>query len=65
MILINNHNKNFNLQLKLDISYEHETINILVILYNHLNNKKQMKFFPGADFSKALKQYKEWEQLIF
>lgn len=65
MILINNHTDNFNLQLKLDISYEHENITVLVILYNYLNNKKHMRTFPAADFQKALKQYKEWEQLLF
>lgn len=58
-------NENFKLSLKLDINYEIKYIEILVILDNTKNNKRQMKIFHGNEFEKALNQYKLWEQFIF
>ena len=65
MVLKTINNENFNLSMKLDINYELEYINILVILDNLQNNKRQMKLFHGNEFKEALKQYNYWETFIF
>lgn len=58
-------NDNFKLSIKLDINYELEYIEILVILDNMLNNKRQMRMFHGNEFKEALQQYKQWETFMF
>lgn len=65
MILRVNNNDNFNLSLKLIINYELECIEILVILDNKLNKKRQMKQYHANEFKEALLQYKLWETFIF
>lgn len=65
MILKTKNNEHFNLSLKLDINYECEYIDILVILDNIKNSHRQMETFRGNEFTKALTQYKQWEQFIF
>ena len=65
MILKVNSNPNFTLTLKLDINYELETINILVILQNITNGKKEMQCFHGSELKKALARYRQYEQFIF
>ena len=65
MILKTKNNDNFKLTMKLEINYNLEYIEILVILDNLQNNKRQMKIFKANDFTAALTQYKQWEQFIF
>lgn len=65
MVLRTINNENFNLSIKLDINYKLEYIDILVILDNLQNNKRQMKLFHGNEFKEALNQYKLWENFIF
>lgn len=65
MVLKTNNNENFKLSMQLDINYELEYIEILVILDNMLNKKRQMRIFHGNEFKEALNQYKLWEQFIF
>lgn len=65
MILKTVNNENFKLSMKLDINYKLEYIDILVILDNLQNNKRQMKLFHGNEFKEALNQYKLWETFIF
>ena len=65
MILKTNNNENFNLSIKLDINYDLKYIDILVILDNLQNNKRQTRVFHGNEFDEALKQYKLWETFIF
>lgn len=65
MVLRTINNENFKLSIKLDINYKLEYIDILVILDNLQNNKRQMKLFHGNEFKEALNQYKLWENFIF
>ena len=65
MILKTKNNDNFKLTMKLEINYNLEYIEILVILDNLQNNKRQMKIFKANDFKDALSQYKQWELFIF
>ena len=65
MILKTTNNENFNLSMKLDINYDLEYIDILVILDNLQNKKRQMKLFHGNEFKDALNQYKLWKTFIF
>lgn len=65
MILKTVNNENFTLTLKLDVNYELKYIEILVILDNTINHKRQMKMYHGNEFDKALNQYKLCEQFIF
>ena len=65
MILRVNSNPNFKLELKLDIDYELKQINILVILDNLKNHKREMKLFKGNQLEEAMTQYKLWEEFIF
>lgn len=65
MILKVNSNPNFTLTLKLDIDYEIEAINILVILQNIKNGKKEMHCYHAGDFKKALARYRQYEEFIF
>lgn len=65
MILKVNSNPNFKLVLKLDIDYELKQINILVILDNLKNHKREMKPFKGNQLEEAMTQYKLWEEFIF
>lgn len=65
MILKVNSNPNFTLTLKLDIDYEIEAINILVILQNTKNGKKEMNCYHGGELKKALARYSQYEQFIF
>ena len=58
-------NDNFKLSMKLDINYDLEYIEILVILDNLVNNKRQMRLFHGNKFKEAMSQYKHWETFIF
>ena len=58
-------NENFNLSMKLDINYELGYIDILVILDNLQNKKRQMKLFHGNEFKNALNQYEQWKTFIF
>lgn len=64
MTLKVNSNPNFKLELKLDINYELEYINVLVELYNIKNHRVQLKQFH-TDFKAALEQYRRWEEFIF
>ena len=65
MVLKTINNENFKLSMQLDINYELEYIEILVILDNMLNKKRQMRMFHGNEFKEAMKQYKQWETFIF
>lgn len=65
MVLKTVNNDNFKLSMQLDINYELEYINILVILDNLQNKKRQMRHFHGNEFKEALNQYKHWETFIF
>ena len=58
-------NENFSLSIKLDINYELGYIDILVILDNLQNKKRQMKLFHGNEFKSALTQYEQWKTFIF
>ena len=65
MTIKTKNNDNFTLSMKLDINYDLGYIDILVILFNRGNMKKDMRLFHGNEFDKALQQYKLWEQFIF
>lgn len=65
MTLKVNSNPNFILSLKLNIDYELKNIDILVILDNIKNNKRDMKTFKGNELDKALQQYNHYEEFIF
>ena len=58
-------NENFNLSMKLDINYDLKYINILIILDNLQNKKREMKIFKGNQLEEAMTQYKLWEEFIF
>lgn len=64
MVLKTNSNPNFKLELKLDVNYELEYINVLVELMNLKNRRVQLKQFH-TDFKSALEQYRQWEEFVF
>ena len=64
MILKINSNPTFTLTLKLDVNYDLEYVEFLVILDNKTKNRRDMRQFHGDEFKKALKQYKEWEDML-
>lgn len=65
MILKVNNNDNFNLSLKLQIDYDNEYIEFLVILDNKINHMRKMDIFRADGFKKALQKFREYEQFIF
>ena len=64
MILKVNDNENFNLSLKLNVNYDMGYVEFYVILYNKINNRKQMKVFDANEFDKALKHYEQQEKMF-
>jgi hypothetical protein len=65
MILKTNSNPNFILSLQLNIDYDLKNIDILVILDNIKNHKREMQVFRGNELEKALQQYNHYEEFIF
>lgn len=65
MILKTNSNPNFILSLKLNIDYDLKNIDILVILDNIKNHKREMQVFKGNELEQALQQYNHYETFIF
>lgn len=65
MVLKTKRNGYFSLELKLNICYEGGYLDILVILDNLQNNRRQMKTYKGNELEKALNQYEQWKTFIF
>ena len=65
MMLKNCTNDNFSLSIKLDINYDLKYIDILVILDNLQNHKREMQLFHSNEFDKALQQYNYYKNFIF
>lgn len=65
MIYKTNTNNYFTLSMKIEIHENLQQINVLVILDNRTNNKRDMRSYLAKDFAEALTQYNRWEKFFF
>lgn len=65
MIYKVNNNDFFNLSMKIEIHENLRQINVLVILDNKMNGKRDMRTYLAKDFTDALTQYNVWEKFFF
>ena len=65
MIYKTHTNNYFTLSMKIEIHENLQQINVLVILDNRTNRKRDMRSYLAKDFAEALKQYNVWEKFFF
>lgn len=65
MIYKVNDSEHFRLELRIAIVEDVETIDFFVNFRNKMTNKGKSHHYAGRDFSAALKQYREYENMFF
>ena len=65
MLYKENNNEFFNLRMIIEIIENIKQVNILVILDNKINKKREMVANPARDFADALTRYNMWNNFLF